>query len=184
MFDGFEKKFYEDYKTIGVPDDVIERSMAYGESRCQTHHGVCEQGFVQANTRIQAHCYQRRRHVGADAPGLHGSRRAQMDENSLLGDGHLLAIYAAEGHPVQHDERAVLSINWPTKCINLAYIRPKSSGKLLFSGTITRFVMNVAGHVSYASKKMTPGGHWLAIAATVSRQKKANFAQTVFRLIP
>ena len=34
------------------------------------------------------------------------------------------------------------------------------------------FVMNVAGHVSYASKKMTPGGHWLAIAETVTRQEK------------
>ena len=34
------------------------------------------------------------------------------------------------------------------------------------------FVMNVAGHVSYASKKMTPGGHWLAIAQTVGRQQK------------
>jgi hypothetical protein len=39
--------------------------------------------------------------------------------------------------------------------------------------------MNVAGHVMFASKKMTPGGHWLAIAETVTRKKKLAMMPTV-----
>lgn len=32
------------------------------------------------------------------------------------------------------------------------------------------FVMNVQGHVMFANKKMTPGGHWMAITRTASQQ--------------
>jgi PAP2 superfamily len=36
------------------------------------------------------------------------------------------------------------------------------------------FVMNVQGHIAFADKKMTPGGHWLAITRTACRLAKKN----------
>ena len=39
------------------------------------------------------------------------------------------------------------------------------------------FVTNVSGHVMFASKKMTPPGHWLAIATTLARQQKFSMIQ-------
>jgi len=39
------------------------------------------------------------------------------------------------------------------------------------------FVTNVAGHVMYASKKMTPPGHWMAIATTLARQRELSQLQ-------
>jgi hypothetical protein len=41
------------------------------------------------------------------------------------------------------------------------------------------FVMNVQGHVMFADKKMTPGGHWLAIVKTVCKDKKVDLAKSV-----
>jgi hypothetical protein len=34
------------------------------------------------------------------------------------------------------------------------------------------FVTNVKGHITFASKKMTPAGHWLAIVSTVAIKPK------------
>jgi hypothetical protein len=38
------------------------------------------------------------------------------------------------------------------------------------------FVMNVRGHVMFATKKISPGGHWMNITRVTCTQKKADFA--------
>jgi hypothetical protein len=40
------------------------------------------------------------------------------------------------------------------------------------------FVMNVQGHVMFANKKMTPGGHWLAIAKTALKKQKKSLIES------
>lgn len=40
------------------------------------------------------------------------------------------------------------------------------------------YVSNVQGHVMFATKKITPGGHWIGITDIVTRQVEANLIQT------
>lgn len=40
------------------------------------------------------------------------------------------------------------------------------------------FVSHHQGHVMFATKKITPGGHWINITAIVARQAKSNFMET------
>lgn len=40
------------------------------------------------------------------------------------------------------------------------------------------FAINVHGHVNYATKKLSPGGHWLSIAGLASQKKNADLAGT------
>lgn len=42
------------------------------------------------------------------------------------------------------------------------------------------FKMNVVGHAMYATKAMTPGGHWMGITGIICDDKKADFATTVY----
>ncbi len=42
------------------------------------------------------------------------------------------------------------------------------------------FKMNVSGHVMFATKAMTPGGHWMGITGIVSKNQNADFGKTVF----
>jgi len=42
------------------------------------------------------------------------------------------------------------------------------------------FKMHQEGHVMFATKAMTPPGHWMEIIGTISRDKKADWYQTVF----
>jgi hypothetical protein len=41
------------------------------------------------------------------------------------------------------------------------------------------FVSHHKGHVMFATKKITPGGHWIGITAQASRQVKADFDHTI-----
>jgi hypothetical protein len=40
------------------------------------------------------------------------------------------------------------------------------------------FAVNVHGHMNYATKKLSPGGHWLSIAGIASRQTQADMVKT------
>lgn len=40
------------------------------------------------------------------------------------------------------------------------------------------FFLNTQGHMNFASKKLSPGGHWLAIAGQVARQTHADLMKT------
>ena len=42
------------------------------------------------------------------------------------------------------------------------------------------FKVNVSGHVTYATKAMTPGGHWMGITGIVCKNQKSDFAKTVY----
>jgi len=44
------------------------------------------------------------------------------------------------------------------------------------------FVMNQTGHMMFATKKITPGGHWMGIATLVSKQTQSNYMQSVENL--
>ena len=82
----------------------------------------------------------------------------------------LTLIALAKGSPYEKEVDEVYQIG---KQVN------KQQQDIAYFWDDNAFVMNVAGHVMYASKKMTPGGHWLAIAQTVARQKKLNMMRTV-----
>jgi hypothetical protein len=40
------------------------------------------------------------------------------------------------------------------------------------------FKMNITGHAMFATKKMSPGGHWLGIVAQISRQYNKPYVET------
>jgi len=40
------------------------------------------------------------------------------------------------------------------------------------------FKMNITGHAMFATKKMSPGGHWMSIITLVTRQQKADIYKT------
>jgi hypothetical protein len=42
------------------------------------------------------------------------------------------------------------------------------------------FKLNVVGHTMYATKAMTPGGHWMGITGIICQNQQANFNKTVY----
>lgn len=178
FYDEFEKPFYEQYQKDGVPDEVYERSMAYGEAVAKHVLDYAAKDTYK-QTRGFKHTVTNEEgswvptppaYMDAAEPQWNKLRCWAMDTCNQFMLPRPPAFSLAKGSSYEKE-------------LNEVYQTGKNVDKLkqdiAYFWDDNAFVMNVAGHVMYASKKMTPGGHWLAIAQTVARQKKLNMMQTV-----
>ena len=178
FYDEFEKPFYEQYKKDGVPDEVYERSMAYGESIAKhvldyaaKDNYKQTRGFKHTVTNADGTWVPTPpAYMDAAEPQWNKIRCWAMDTCSQFMPPRPPAYSISKGSPYQKELQEVYEIGKRTD---------KQQQDIAYFWDDNAFVMNVAGHVSYASKKMTPGGHWLAIAQAVARQKKMKLMPTV-----
>jgi PAP2 superfamily len=170
FYDEFEKTFYEQFRADGIPGEVYDRSLTYGEAVAK--HVLDYAGKDQyKQTRGFKHTVTNEdgtwvptppAYMDAAEPQWNRIRCFAMDTCNQFMPPRPYPFTMAKGSPYykQVMEVYVVAKNPPQDQQDLAYFWDDNA-----------FVMNVAGHVSYASKKMTPGGHWLGIAQTVARQQ-------------
>ncbi|MBC8151386.1 MAG: vanadium-dependent haloperoxidase [Bacteroidetes bacterium] len=178
FYDEFEKSFYEQYRKAGVPDEVFERSVAYGElvakhvlDYAAKDNYKQTRGFKHTVTNEEGTWVPTPpAYFDAAEPQWNKIRCYVMDTCNQFMPPRPLAYSTAKNSPYYKEVMEVYTVG------NTSTDAQKA---IAYFWDDNAFVMNVAGHVSYASKKMTPGGHWLAIAETVARQKKMAFMPTV-----
>ncbi|WP_234735678.1 vanadium-dependent haloperoxidase [Tellurirhabdus bombi] len=178
MFDEYEKTFYEEYKQMGVPEEVMERSKAYGESVAKHILDFASKdsykqtrGFKYTVTNKEGTWVPTPpSYMDAAEPQWMKIRCWVMDTCSQFMPPPPIPYNVVKNSKFfkQTEEVYTIGNTMTPEQKHIAYFWDDNA-----------FVMNVAGHVSYASKKMTPGGHWLHIAATIARMKKADFAHSV-----
>lgn len=178
FYDEFEPAFFEQYKKDGVPDDVYDRSVAYGEAVAKHILDYAAKDMYK-QTRGFKHTVTNEEgtwvptppaYMDAAEPQWNKIRCWVMDTCNQFQPPKPFAYSLSKGSPYEKEVMEVYNIgkNLTKEQRDIAYFWDDNA-----------FVMNVAGHVSYASKKMTPGGHWMHITQTVARQKKLNLMQTV-----
>lgn len=178
FYDEFEKPFYAQYKKDGVPNDVYERSMAYGESVAKhvldyaaKDNYKQTRGFKHTVTNADGTWVPTPpAYMDAAEPQWNKIRCWAMDTCNQFMPPRPHPYSLTKGSPYQKE---LVEVYETGKRVD------KQQQDIAYFWDDNAFVMNVAGHVSYASKKMTPGGHWLAIAQTVARQKKMKLMPTV-----
>jgi hypothetical protein len=171
FYDEFEPEFYKQFEADGVPDAVRERSMAYGEAVAKNvlefaakDHYKQTRGFKHTVTNEDGTWVPTPpAYMDAAEPKWNNIRCWTMDTCNQFMPPRPPAFSLSKGSPYERELTEVYEVgkNLTQEQKDIAYFWDDNA-----------FVMNVAGHVSYASKKMTPGGHWLAIAQTVGRQQK------------
>ncbi|GAB3553284.1 vanadium-dependent haloperoxidase [Spirosoma fluminis] len=178
FYDEFEKTFYEQYKKDGVPDEVYERSMAYGEAVAKHILDYAAKdsykqtrGFKHTVTNVEGTWVPTPpAYMDAAEPQWNKLRCWAMDTCNQFMPPRPFMYSLQKGSSYEKELMEVYETgkNMDKEKQDIAYFWDDNA-----------FVMNVAGHVMYASKKMTPGGHWLGIAQTVARQRKLNLIRTV-----
>lgn len=171
FYDDFEPEFYKQFEKDGVPSDVIERSMAYGEAVAKNvldfagkDHYKQTRGFKHTVTNDEGTWVPTPpAYMDAAEPKWNNIRCWVMDTCNQFMPPRPYAYTMAKGSPY---EKELMEVYETGKKLS------KEQSDIAYFWDDNAFVMNVAGHVSYASKKMTPGGHWIAIAQTVGRQQK------------
>jgi PAP2 superfamily len=178
FYDEFEPPFYEQFKKDGVPNEVYDRSMAYGESVAKhileyasKDNYKQTRGFKHTVTNEDGTWVPTPpAYMDAAEPQWNKIRTWALDTCNQFIPPRPAAFSMAANSPYQQQVKEVYEI--------AKAITPEQRDIAYFWDD-NAFVMNVAGHVSYASKKMTPGGHWLAITQTVAKKQKLALMPTV-----
>lgn len=178
FFDDYEKTFYKKYEAMGVPDDVIERSIAFGDSvaahviRYSTKDYYKQTRGIRFTVTNEPGTWVPTPPAYADAcePEWHKIRSLTLDSATQ---------FSPPRPPMWTKEKNSLFWRETRDVYEIGKNLTEEQKRIAWFWDDNPFVMNVVGHVSFANKKMTPGGHWLAINATVCRKQKASFDKSV-----
>lgn len=177
-YDAFEKDLDKKFETAGVPSEVIERSVAYG-----TAVGKAVLDYAKKDnypqTRGLRYTLQNKpgawtptppSYADAIEPNWGKIRPMVIDSSSQFLPPPPFVYDLAKTSPFMKEVTEVYEIGNKLS---------EEEKRIAWFWDDNAFVMNVQGHVMFADKKMTPGGHWLAITKTVCKDKKVDFAKSV-----
>ncbi|MFN4145251.1 MAG: vanadium-dependent haloperoxidase [Runella sp.] len=178
FFDDYEKTFYKKYEDMGIPDDVINRSMAFGDSvaahviRYSSKDSYKQIRGIRFTVTNEPGTWVPTPPAYADAcePEWNKIRTFTLDSASQFIPPRPPAYSKDKNSLFWKETREVYEIGK-----NLT----EEQKRIAWFWDDNAFVMNVVGHVSFANKKMTPGGHWIHINMTVCRNQKASFQKSV-----
>lgn len=172
-YDDFEKSTYQKFKDAGVPSDVYDRSMAYGEAVAKhvmdyskkdnylqtrgLRYSVKTSGDKWVPTPPQ--------YADAMEPYWPTIRTLVIDSAGQFPPPPTFPYSKDPNSPFRKEVKAVYETvnNLTAEQKDIAWFWDDNA-----------FVMNVQGHVMFANKKMTPAGHWMAIVRTSAQQSNKN----------
>ena len=176
--DAFYNQIMQEYKDTGMPEDVFDRSVAFGtqvadhiiawsskdnykQSRSFPKYSILDDPSTWKPTppaymdAIEPH-WDKIRTFAIDSAGQFkpaGPTKFSTDTNSPF---YKEALEVRDmGKNLTEEQRQIASF-WDCN----------------------PFVMNVKGHVMFATKKISPGGHWMNITQLACKVKKADLSQS------
>ncbi|MFN8352823.1 MAG: vanadium-dependent haloperoxidase [Spirosomataceae bacterium] len=177
MYDEFEKGLYKSYEEMGMSSEVYERSMKYGEAVA-----AAVMAYAKKDNYPQTRGF---RHTVTNAPGTWVPtppaymdaveplwtkiRPMTLDSSSQFKPAPPTKFSEAKGSAFYKDAMVVYETG-----VKLT----EQQKEIANFWDCNPFKMNVQGHAMFATKKISPGGHWMSIAGLVSRQSKADMMRT------
>ncbi len=175
--EAYRQKVHERLAAEGVPADVLRRSAAYGEA-VAAHVLAWADEDQYKETRSGA------KFTVTDEPGrwqptppayMDGVnpnwdklRPFVMDSSSQFMPPRPVPYSMDEGSAFREQAREVYEI-----VENLT----EEQREIAAFWDCNPYVMHTRGHAMFATKQMTPGGHWMSIATIAARQTGADFAR-------
>ncbi|MCE7058753.1 vanadium-dependent haloperoxidase [Dyadobacter sp. CY343] len=177
MWDKYEKGLFEKYQNMGIPEEVYERSLAYGDSVAKH---VMQYSSKDHYKEIRGYRYTVTHAPGTWVPTPPAYADACEPMWNTVRTFTLDSITQFRCPPP-----AKYDLDKNSKFMKLA-MEVYNTGKTLteeqkaaaYFWDDNAFVTNVVGHAMFANKKMTPAGHWLAIIRTVSTDKKLDLIRS------
>lgn len=178
FFDDYEKEFYKKYEAMGVPEEVIENSMTYGDSiaahvmRYSTKDSYKQTRGIRFTVTNKPGTWVPTPPAYADAcePQWNKIRLFTLDT---------VTQFMAPRPPMWSTDKNSEFWRETREVYEISNKLTEEQKRIAWFWDDNPFVMNVVGHVMFANKKMTPGGHWLAIHETVSKKTNASFEKSV-----
>ncbi len=176
--DEFYNQLVADVKATGVPDDVFERSIAYGNKVADHIIAWSTKDNYKQSRSFPKYSIQ-------DDPGSwKPTPPAYMDAVEPHWNKIRAFVLDSAGQ-FKPQPPTAFSIEKESQFYKEALevhdvgkgLTPEQRAIASF-WDCNPFVMNVKGHVMFATKKISPGGHWMNITAVVCKRQKATVQQS------
>lgn len=171
LWDTFEKELLPKLVQLGIPDEVYERSTAYGEL-------VAKQVLTYADNdnykQTRGFRYTVTNKPGTWVPTPPAYADACEPQWNTVRSFTLDSLAQFRCPPPVSFDLGKSSAFWKLteEVHNTVNKQTEEQRAIAYFWDDNAFVTNVSGHVMYASKKMTPPGHWQAIVTTLATQQK------------
>lgn len=178
MLDAYEEELYNKYKKIGIPEEVYARSLRYGQLVSKSIMAYAnEDGYKQTRgfrhnvSKLPGHWVPTPpAYMDAIEPNWFKIRPFVIDSCNQFSPAIPAAFSTSKNSSFY---REMLHVYETTN--NLT----DEQKNIASFWDCNPFVMHTTGHVMYATKKITPGGHWLSITGIATRQAGADMMQTL-----
>ncbi|MEX2233043.1 MAG: vanadium-dependent haloperoxidase [Cyclobacteriaceae bacterium] len=175
--DAFYGKIMQQFKHAGVPDEVFERSTAYGRQVAQ--HVLAwsskdnykqSRSFPKYSIEDGPSTWKPTPPAYMDAIEPHWAkiRTFAIDSCAQFKPAGPTAFSTNQDSPFFKEAYEVYSVGK-----NLT----QEQREIASFWDCNPFVMNVKGHVMFATKKISPGGHWMNITNVACKKVNADFVQ-------
>jgi hypothetical protein len=177
--DEFYEKIMDEFRESGVPDEVFERSIAYGDSVAGhvmkwagKDNYKQSRSFPKFSIENNADTWKPTppAYIDAIEPHWNKIRTLALDSANQFTPVAPPAFSTDAKSEFYKHAREVYDV-----CQNLT---PDQKAIASF-WDCNPFMMNVRGHVMFATKKISPGGHWMNITAVACKKQKLDFVSTL-----
>jgi hypothetical protein len=177
--DEFISKIMQEYRDTGIPEDVFERSIAYGDTVAS--HVLMWSGkdnykqtrsFPKYTIVDEAATWKPTPPAYMDAVEPHWNKIRTFVLDSA---GQFKPIPPT---PFSLDKKSQF-YKEAMEVYNLGKTLSPEQRDIALFWDCNPFMMNVKGHVMFATKKISPGGHWMNITNVACKKAKANFLTSV-----
>jgi len=175
----YEQELILNYKKIGVPKDVLLRSLAFGDSISSAIiKWTSTDNYKQTRTFPKfsvSHEPERWKptppaYMDAVEPHWNKQRPLMLDSATQFRPNPPTPYSEEKGSAFYAEAKAVMEV---------CNLKDTNFQKIAAFWDCNPFVVHQQGHVMFATKKISPGGHWMGITRTLCIQLNKSFAETV-----
>jgi len=176
LWDDYEKDLFKKYEDMGIPEDVYERSIAYGDTVAKHVLAYASKDHYKE---IRGFRYTVTNEPGTWVP----TPPAYADAcEPMWNTVRTFALDSVTQFKCPAPAKYDLNKNSPfmkltMEVYNIGKNLSEEQKASAYFWDDNAFVTNVVGHAMFANKKMTPAGHWLAIIKNVTSEKKLSLME-------
>jgi hypothetical protein len=176
--DAFYGKIMKEFKDAGVPDEVFDRSVAYGQQVARHVLAWAEKDNYKQSRSFPKYSIEEDQSTWKPTPP------AYMDAVEPHWSKIRTVVIDSFGQfkpagptPFSTDKKSAFYKEAYEVYDVVKNLTPEQR-EIAFFWDCNPFMLNVKGHVMFATKKISPGGHWMNITHVACKKVNADFLQS------
>lgn len=178
--DTFEQEILEEFRQIGIPSAVFDNSIAYGKTAAQhILDWANEDNYKQTRTfpKFAVNLDDETRWQPTPPDYMEGIEPSWNKIRPFVIDS---VQQFQPDFPTKYSlDKGSLFYKELMEVYNVSQGLTKEQEAIAQFWDCNPFVSTHKAHLMFATKKITPGGHWINIISIVGRKSKSDFAQTL-----